>query len=131
MAKYKVTLHLPHTLRLVEQRVLEGHNDVVVKRNGGYVGELSNEQLAVAKADPYLLVEKAGAATEDPEAAAKAQAKKEAKAKAAAEAKAKKDAEAKAKADKAAKAKGGQKSADKKPVGEDSKQPTTDGNKTE
>lgn len=106
MAKYKLTLRLPHALRNVPQRVLEGHDDVVVTRDNGYVGELTDEQLAVAKADPYLVVEKAGSKPEggDDEAAAKAKAEKEAQAAAAAEAKAKKEAEKAAKdAEKAAK----------------------------
>lgn len=63
--KYKLTLNLPVDLKDAQQRVLEGHNDVVVTRADGYVGELTDEQLALAKADPYISVAKAGAAGND------------------------------------------------------------------
>jgi len=97
---YKLTLNLPSNLNHVDQRILEGHDDIVVGRQGGYVGELTDEQLKVAKADPYITVEKADKpSTEDAEAKAKAEA--DAKAKADAEA-AKKAEEEKAAADKAA-----------------------------
>ena len=72
---YKLTLNLPSNLNHVDQRILEGHDDIVVGRQGGYVGELTDEQLKVAKADPYITVEKADKpSTEDAEAKAKAEA---------------------------------------------------------
>ncbi len=57
---YKLSLNLPGDLNCVGQRILEGHGDVVVTRQGGYVGKLTHEQLKIAEADPYITVGEAG-----------------------------------------------------------------------
>lgn len=62
MAKHKLTLNLPDSVPNASQRVLEGFPEVVVGRDEGYVGELSEEQLQAAQDDPYIVVQDAEAA---------------------------------------------------------------------
>lgn len=110
--QYKVTVDLPADINAT-QRIRAG---IVVSREHGYVGELTEEQLKAIQADSYLTVTEAKSSGSSEEDKAKADAEKKAKAdadkaakeqKKAAE-KAAKDAKTtKAKAEKEAKAKTG------------------------
>jgi hypothetical protein len=52
---YKLSLNLPQELGAAQQRVLEG-TEIVVTRGEGYVGPLTDEELKLAKKDPYITV---------------------------------------------------------------------------
>ncbi len=54
--QYKLKLNLPQSLKNADQRVLEG-TEIVVTRDRGYVGPLTDAELKIAENDPYVIVE--------------------------------------------------------------------------
>ena len=91
---YKLKLNLPQELNAAQQRTVEG-TDITVTRGEGYNGPLTDAELKLVKADPYVVID-GGKDTSEDEAAAKAKAEADAKKKAEEEAAAKKAADEKA-----------------------------------